>query len=133
MGPGFLPCFSLPCNAPEDRFFGILFGAELRRVSGFYPKADVFAEGKRRRVRWPRTFDMAPVPSGSDHPRLRPDRLLGSGSRGSRGVTVGPGPSWVVPGKAEALGKDSFCQRVALFLKQEGGWWKSLHLCVVPG
>lgn len=46
-GSGFLTCFPLPCNASENCFFQNLFGAELCRVVGFYPKADVFGEGRR--------------------------------------------------------------------------------------
>lgn len=62
--------------------------------------------------RWPWTCNAAPVLSGSDHPGLRVDQLLGSSSGGNRGVAAGPGPSWITPGKAETLGKDSFCWKV---------------------
>lgn len=61
MGTGFLTYFPLPCNVPGNCFFGNLFGAELCRVIGFYPKADVLGEGKRNRfiglghLTWPQS------------------------------------------------------------------------------
>lgn len=94
---------------------------------GFHPKADVFGEGKRSRfVGLSRLVwrDVAPVPSGSDHPGLRVDRLLGSGSRGNEGSQLGQDPPGLRLEKRRLLEKTLFVGGLfwgELFLEREGG------------